>query len=212
MIKPQRPQSLTLQRVGAEPGTPSFASIALKIGDPRLETALRELSEHWIKREVNNARFVPRRSEVRAVVSKLKNKTRGFEIALNRVSGRLLLELPATADTSFLAAREAIQAIYLLCEDTLSIIPTKGGAPKKPGAVTCAMIVIEAWASVRGGTPGHNNETAQEVCADYWRASGGNQGDGVYAWSRHIATASRSRSKWRRIFRDEIARSAKGTE
>jgi hypothetical protein len=74
------------------------------------------------------------------------------------------------------------------------------------------MIVIEAWAFVHGDMPGHNNETAQEACADYWHACGQARDDGVYKWSPHITTARKSRSNLRRFIRDEIVRSAKGTE
>jgi hypothetical protein len=219
MIKPPRPKSLTLQKVikPSAADAPSFAGIARKIGNPRLETALRELSEQ-IKRDVDLAGFFRKQFEVRDVVTQLKNKTRQFEIALNKLlvpppdGVSMLLELPVDADFSSLdAARKAIKAIYSLCEDTLSIHPAKGGAPKKPGVVTCAAIVVEAWASVRGNRPGANNRTVQEICRDYWRACGGEpigKEDDPNNWRRPMADALASQRglRLRPYIQDEFRR------
>jgi len=128
---------------------PSFASIAQAIGNPQLEATLVALSE-WIETETHNAGFVPKRSEVRADLKKLKAKTKEFEIALNRVSKQRLLELPVSDHDALFLAERAIEAISKLCEDTVSSIPIKGGVTKKPGRVTCAMIVIKAWTIARG--------------------------------------------------------------
>jgi hypothetical protein len=106
--------------------------------------------------------------------------------------------------SSLAAARRALHSVVAFIDKALPTISPKGGARKRPGMVSCAMIVIEAWASVHGSTPGHNNDTAQKICADYWLASTGTRGDGVYMWSRHIDTASKSQSQIRRYIRDRV--------
>jgi hypothetical protein len=190
------------------PDAPSFTSIAQAIGNPRLETALRELSD-FIETETHNAGFFPKRSEVRKEISQLHKKTREFEIALNRVS-KSLLDLPSNAGECLLTARQAIQAISLLCNDTLSSIPAKGGVSRKPGRLICAMIVIEAWAFAKGKTPG-TNETVCKICNDYWRACGGapigREGDPAN-WRRSTRGALLDQSAMRRYIQNEIKRLA----
>jgi len=189
------------------PDAPSFASIAQAIGNPQLEAALVALSQ-WIETDIHNAEFVPKRSEVRADLKKLKAKTREFEIALNRVSQQRLLELPISADDDLFLARQAIEAISKLCNDTLSSISPKGGVSRKPGRVTCAMIVIEAWTLAKGRSPGASNWTVQEICNNYWLACGGEPigSDDPGNWRRSIADALSKQSALRRSVRSEIAR------
>src|SRR5262249_32644736 len=60
-----------------------------------------------------------------------------------------------------------------------------------PGKITCALIVIEAWAFVKGKPPSHNNEDAQEACEAYWLACGG-QSSAKWQWQLKLARADRS--------------------
>jgi hypothetical protein len=76
---------------------PSFASVADKIGDRRLEKMFQHLAPN-IKTEINNAKFVPLRAEVRNDVKRLKAETKRFETALNRVFERRLWGLPIEVD------------------------------------------------------------------------------------------------------------------
>ena len=208
---------------------PSFESIALAIGDARLETTLRDLAcrdnldevieqgatlrkTSFIEIETRLAELFPKRFKIRAEIKDLKVAAEKFGKALGPVS-KLLLGLPVDADLSLLGkAREVSKEIRQLCDSTLSINPAKAGAPRIPGRLTCATIIIEAWASVRGKAPGHNNEIAQKACADYWRLCGGTGGDGEYTWDRYITAARKSRSNLRRYIHDEITRLAGGTE
>src|SRR5262245_27195249 len=83
------------------------------------------------------------------------------------------------------------------------IISTKRGAPRKPGRVTCALIVIEALALVKGKAPAAKSPTAQSACEKYWRCCGGKAGDPAN-WRQTIGTALADQSTWRRHIRDEI--------
>src|SRR5215472_4175924 len=58
------------------------------------------------------------------------------------------------------------------CDRSLRVVSDKGGVGKKPGRATCAMIVIKAWAFVRGKTPGANNHEVHAICDEYWLACG----------------------------------------
>jgi hypothetical protein len=190
--------------------TPTFASVARKIGNLQLEGVLKELADN-VMSEIAFANSALRRAEVRHEIKQLKAETRRFEIALNRVS-KCLLDLPSNADECLLIARQATRASFALCEKTLSIASGKGGRPKKPGRVTCALIVIEAWACAKGKNPGANNETVQEICNDYWLACGGEPitGDDPAAnWRRSMIDALSKNGALRRYIQDEFWRSTK---
>jgi hypothetical protein len=184
--------------------TPTFARVARKIGDCRLEKTLQQLAGN-VETEIHNAGFVPKRANVRAEIKQLKAKTLSFEIALNRVSKRLL-DLPLDASECLPAARQAMREITTLCDKTLSIIPAKGGVAKKPGRVTCALIVIEAWTFATGLTPGANNKAVQEICNDYWRACGGQPigEDDPGNWRRSMTDALSNQGALRRYIRNEL--------
>jgi len=183
--------------------TPTFADVAEGIGARRLEKVLAQLARE-VETEVHNAKFISRPADVRRDVERLKDESRRLEIALNRVSKRLL-DLPVDASESLLRAREAIRDIVTLCDKSASIISAKPGRKRAPGKITCALIVIEAWASVRGKAPSANNEDAQEVCAAYWLACGGQPSAN---WQRTLKAARADRSAWRKYIRDEIRRGA----
>ena len=182
---------------------PTFASVALKIGDQRLEKTLERLADA-VRTEIKNATFGAKRAVVRKNVERLKAETRRFEITLNRVS-KHLLDLPSSVDWKSLSvARKAGRGIERFCEEALKL-SKKGARPKEPGLVTCASIVIETWAIAHKGTPpGHNNEKAQQACEDYWRACGGLREGDAGRWSRHMiaARASRLRSQLRDAIRN----------
>lgn len=184
-----------------------FANIARKIGDPRLERTLEDLAAN-VRNEIHNAEFVSPRADVRDDVKRLKAEARRFEIALNKVSKRML-DLPAREIDCLPKARQAMRDVIALCDKTLSTTPAKGGRSKTPGRVTCALIVIEAWIFVHHEGPGANNVDAQEVCDDYWRACGG-QAIGKESdpsnWRRPITDALSGQSALRRNIRDEIRR------
>jgi len=187
---------------------PSFASVAHKIGNRGLEKALRQLASE-VRKEIRSAKFTPLRAQVRNHVKRLKAETKRFETALNRIP---LMELPVSDIDCLPQARQTIHDIKTLCDTMLSMHSAKGGVRKKPGRVTCAMIVIEAWACVRGDLPGGNNKDVQQVCDDYWRSCGHEtvgQGD-PGNWRRTVTEALSKQSAMRRYIRhvisDEIQR------
>jgi hypothetical protein len=143
-------------------------------------------------------------------VKALKTKASSFEKALNQISKRLL-ELPASAVESLPAARKVTRDIVALCDTALRNISAKGGRTKIPGRVTCALIVIEAWAFAKGKTPGANNSKTQEACEDYWRACGGQPvGKGEPGnWRLTMADALAKESALGRYIRNEIQRCTK---
>ena len=189
---------------------PSFASVARKIGDRRLEKALQKLASN-VETDIHNAKFVPVRAEVRDDLKQLKAETKRFENALNRVSQRLV-DLPTTAIECLPLARQTIHEIIALCDGALSVTSAKGGATKKPGRIICALIVIEAWAFVRGDPPGANNEPVQEICDAYWCACGQEAiGSGDPSnWRRSVTEALSAdhgaMRQMRRYIYDEIRR------
>jgi hypothetical protein len=183
---------------------PSFASVARKIGNGRLEKALRELASQ-VEIEIRNAKSRPLRAEVRNDVKRLKAETKRFENALKRMP---LLELPSRGIECLSTARQTIHDVSAFCDTALSITSAKGGVTKKPGRITCAMIVIEAWAFVRGDPPGANNRGVQEICNDYWCACGyGTIGEGDPSnWRRTVTEALSNQGAMRRYIRYEIRR------
>ena len=184
-----------------EPTKPTFADVADKIGDRQLVKSLAKLAGE-IETEVHNSElFIP---SVRRDLRSLRVETKQLERALNRVSTRLL-NLPFGADQSLLRAREAISDISALCDKALSINRAGPGRKRPPGKITCALIVIEAWASVGGKAPSANNPDAQEACEAYWRACGGQPSAN---WPNTLKAARAVHSKWRQHIRSEIRRGA----
>ena len=179
--------------------TPTFADVADKIGARRLEKSLAQLARE-IETEVHNAEFIPRHADVRRDIKSLNFETRRFEIALSRVSTRLL-DLPVGADQTLLRAREATRDISALCDKALSFIPVEPGRKRPPGKITCALVVIEAWDFVKGRAPSANNEHAQEACEVYWRACGGQPSAN---WQNTLKAARGVHNKWRQHIRNEI--------
>ena len=182
---------------------PTFADVADGIGTRQLDKSLATLA-HEVETEVHNAEFIPRLADVRRDIQSLKKQTRRLEIALSQVSTRLL-HLPFGADQSLLRAREAISDISALCDKALSINRAGPGRKRPPGKITCALIVIEAWAFVKGRAPSTNNEYAQEACEAYWRACGGQPSAN---WPNTLKAARAVHSKWRQHIRSEIRRGA----
>ncbi|HYV72275.1 MAG TPA: hypothetical protein VE970_19510 [Pseudolabrys sp.] len=180
-----------------------FASVARKIGNRRLEKVLAQLAAN-IRTEVHNAKHIPKLRDVRDNFRLLKGEAQRFEKALGRIS---LLDVPASAIECLPDARKTTRDISALCDKALSNISVKRGAPKRPGRVTCALIIIEAWDFERGRLPGANSPKAQEACADYWRANGGlpvgKEGD-PGNWRSTLKEALADRSAFRRYIRDEI--------
>jgi hypothetical protein len=117
-----------------------------------------------------------------------------------------LLDISFSAIECLRVARKTTRDVSEVCDKTLSNISLKLGAPKRPGRITCALIVIEAWDFARGGPPGANNPKAQKACEDYWRAYGGPPiGKGEPGnWRKTIKDALADRSALRRYIRDEI--------
>jgi hypothetical protein len=179
----------------------SFASVANIIGDPRLAAPLAQLSRE-VRTEVDNAAFIPKPTEVKRDIERLRREARRFEFALGRVSKRLI-DLPTDADQSLKKASEALSDVAELCNKSLQTISPKRGAPRKPGRVTCALIVIEALALAKGKAPAAKSPTAQSACEKYWRCCGGKAGDPAN-WRQTIRTALADQSTWRRNIRDEI--------
>jgi hypothetical protein len=177
----------------------SFASVASKIGDCRLEKMLRQLASD-VEKEIRFAKSTPLRAEVRSDVKRLKAETKRFETALNRIP---LMELPISDIEYLPQAWQTIHGIIELCDRMLSMHSAKGGVRKKPGRVTCAMLVIEAWSLVRGDLPGANNRDVQEICDDYWCACGhGAVGQGDPSnWRRTVTEALSNQGAMRRYIR-----------
>ena len=182
---------------------PTFADVAKMIGDARLAKPLEQLARQ-VEIEVHNASFFrqPPAAKVTANLKRLWAATRRFEIALNQVSSHVL-ELPATAFDALPKGREAVSEILAMCKEASG--PGKSGRRRKPGKVTCALIVIEAWASVGGKAPSANNQDAQEACETYWKACGGQPSGN---WQRTLKAARTDKSRWRHYIRDEIRQGA----
>ena len=178
-----------------------FAAVAEMIGDSRLAKPLRQLAEN-IETEIHNAAFVPKTAEVKGDVVRVKADGKRLEVALRRVSRRLL-DLPFNAHKSLSKAREAIHEISVMCDKALK--RKKRGRKRKPGRVTCALIVIEAWTFTKGKAPGPNNERAQEACEAYWRACTGGPSSN---WQRILKSAREDQSAFRHCIRDEIRHGA----
>jgi hypothetical protein len=180
---------------------PSFASVANMIGDPRLAAPLAQLKRE-VRTEVHNAGFITKPREVKRDIERLRRDARRFEITLSQASKRLI-DLPMDADQSLLKARDVLSDIVELCNRSLATISTKPGAPRKPGRVTCALIVIEAFTLVKDRVPSANNSSVQSACEDYWQACGGHASD-LANWRRTITAALKDQSAWRRHIRDKI--------
>jgi hypothetical protein len=183
----------------------SFASVAHKIGEPRLERALRGLASQ-VHNDIHNANFVVPRSEVRKAVNDLKANAQGFNKALDRMGLFHLFHLPLH---DFRNARKATQNVIKWCDQGLSMVSGKGGTRKQPGRAMCALIVIEAWTLTKGKAPGANNHTVLAICDEYWRACE-NKPIGKYGdprnWRTSMADALASRDRLRHLIRDEILR------
>jgi hypothetical protein len=98
---------------------------------------------------------------------------------------------------------------YLLksfkCDQALEINPPRRGNPKS-GMVMCALVVCEVWASIHSRPPGHNNETAQDLCEEYWIACRQSEGT-AGRWEHHISQARRVRKAQRyRWISQKVAR------
>jgi len=90
--------------------SPSFASVARKIGEPRLEWVLQELADD-VRRQISFAGSVPLRSDVRKDVKQLRANAERFEKVLNRISKRLL-DLPFPRGLAFLPrTRQSIRKL-----------------------------------------------------------------------------------------------------
>jgi hypothetical protein len=177
--------------------TPSFASVARKIGEPRLERVLAQLGDR-VRTDIHNAKFVRKRSEIRSSVKKLKADARRFYRTMERVS---IFELPLH---DLRNVRRETRNVIEWCDRSLRVVSDKGGVGKKPGRATCAMIVVEAWAFIHGKTPGANNHTVHAICDDYWLACGYQSLGDPRNWRTSMADALASRSGSRQVIRNDI--------
>jgi hypothetical protein len=187
-----------------------FDDVARMIGDPRLAIALQALARN-VRAEINNAEFAPLPSDVRDALGQLKTTAAAFQDALRRVD-KYWLEMPFEGhpdDPCRQVARDITPKVIAFCDRALAITDVKRGARKHPGRVTCALIVIEAWAYVRGRPPGHNNEDAEAACDAYWRAAGCQpigKGDDIGNWTRSLSAARKIGGRRRNYIRNEIRR------
>jgi hypothetical protein len=183
----------------------AFADVAKLIGDLRLAVPLAELASE-IKTELHNASVMPQplAAEIRKNLEQLRSATRRFQNALNQVSSHLI-ELPPAVDFKPLKlAGDATPEILVMCDKALAV-HRKSGKWREPGKLTCALIVIEAWAFVKGEPPGHNNEDAQEACEAYWLACTG-QTSTTWQWPLKLARANKT--GLRRVIRNKIRQGA----
>ena len=183
--------------------SPSFASIARKIGEPRLEWALEELADH-LRRDISNASLVPLRRDVRNDVKQLKADAARLDKTLTRLAEKRLLDLPFPRELEVRHARQSIRKLVQWCDKSLSVISAKGGVRKHPGRTTCAIIVIEAWTYTKGKAPRANNQKVHEICDEYWRACGRPSIGEPRNWRRSMDEALRHRL--RRHYQNEIRR------
>jgi len=179
---------------------PSFASVAHKIGEPRLERVLEKLADH-IRTDIHNAKFTPLRSEVRSNVKQLKADAQQFEKSLNRID--LFQQLHLTFHDTH-NVRQAIRNVIKWCDQGLSIVSGKAGRRKQPGRAICAMIVIEAWTWSKGKAPGANNPKVHAICDEYWLACGNQSLGDPRNWQTSMADVLASHSHLRHVIRDEI--------
>jgi hypothetical protein len=177
--------------------TPSFASVAHKIGEPRLEPVLAQLARH-VQIDIHNAKFVRKRSEIRRSVEKLKADARRFYNTMERVC---TFQLPFH---DLRNVRRETRDLIDWCGRSLRVVSARAGVGKKPGRATCAMIVIEAWAFVHGKTPRANNHTVHAVCNEYWLACGYKPVGDPRNWCTSMADALKERSGLRHSIRDEV--------
>lgn len=183
----------------------AFISVARKIGDPRLAGVLADHAEHHIKMEVHNDNFYRREGyslkAIRGRIQKLKKKAQQCEKALSHISsGVPLLYFPVREVHRLDALHKALHDVTATCENALALNHGKG-RPPQPGKLTCALIIVEAWGSVRGKRPGHNNVEALALCDEYWRACGyENGGD----WSHLIIATKKAQSNYLRRIRADI--------
>jgi len=182
-----------------------FVEVAKMIGDSRLAKPLEQLAAKEVEIEVHNASFIPipTADKLKRDIVRLRDATKRFEIARDQVS-RHLLDLPSNAATALPLAKEAISQIYAMCEEALGP-PRERDRRRKPGNLTCALIVIEAWAFANGKPPSANNEQAKEACEAYWRACGGKPSGN---WQRMLKSARADRSRLRDLIQDQIRRGA----
>src|SRR6516164_2289497 len=120
--------------------TPSFASVACRLGEPQLERALEELADN-VRNEISNANLVPLRSDVRDDLNQLKADAERLGKTLTRLFEEPLLDLPFPRLLKSSRTRQSIHNLVEWCDKSLSVISVKGGAPKHPGRTTCAIIV-----------------------------------------------------------------------
>jgi hypothetical protein len=179
-----------------------FAVIANKLGDGRLEKVFRELAFH-INTDIRNAKSVPLRLEIRSDFRELKAEVKRFEVAISR-AGKHLLELTSTEIEYLRAARQTVDRLNGMCDRVLSDISDKGGRNKEPGRVICAVIVIESYKFTKGRFPGANNKRLQQVCDDYWVASGQETLGDLGNWRRSLIAALALNNALRREVRDQV--------
>jgi hypothetical protein len=177
--------------------TPSFASVAHSVGEPRLEPVLTQLARH-VLRDIHNAKFVRKRSEIRNRVKKLKADAQRFYNTMARVP---TFHLPFHDLRNI---RRETRNVMDWCDRSLRVVSDKAGVGKKPGRATCAMIVIEAWAYVRGKTPRANNHTLHAICDEYWLACGNQSLGDPRNWRTSMADALASHDRLRPFIQEEI--------
>jgi hypothetical protein len=161
-----------------------------------LESTLEELSVEVMNDIRLHAVLYPRPSDVRCRTEFLRESAIQFKEAFNGLS-EIRWRLPSTKDLKYIrVAKRAADKIIELCDLTLEINPVKPGAPSQQGRVMCAVIVVEAWAAVRGRLPGANNLDAQDACDRYWNACGCEpiRKDKPADWNWSIAAARRERT------------------
>jgi hypothetical protein len=188
------------------PEDDSFSLLAKKMGGgAHHAAALRKLSRD-VKIEVENASIMPRNSEARTALKKLRMECDRFAFALKRLDAWMLLYLPMDDCGITDKARCDIEALRVMCDNALSMNPPQHGN-RKPGMVTCALIVCEVWASTHKRAPGHNNDRAHEACETYWGACGQPRSKAVGRWEHYLKRARLSRQSGRYPWiRQEVAR------
>ena len=184
--------------------SPSFASIARKIGEPRLEWALEELADH-LRRDISNASLVPLRRDVRNDVKQLKAGAARLDKTLTRLAEKRLLDLPFPRELELPRTQQSIGNLVEWCDKSLSVMSVKGGVRKQSGRTTCAIIVIEAWTHAKGKAPRANNQKVHEICDEYWRACGCPSIGEPRNWRRSMDEALRQ-DRLRRHYQDQIQR------
>jgi hypothetical protein len=200
-----------------------FTDIARDIarGEPPdwLVPALEELARHVATAGLNEERD-PKRAELRERFRRVHIVAKKMDRTLDAIRDGLVW-IPVKDIDNLRTIRGALRTAIEVCDRALKRISAGGGRTRarhqaEPTArVICAIIVIEAWATVHGKPlRGGHNERIGEICMKYWRTCGGppigkgSKGEGPNNWRRPMEKALSDNSALGEYVRSELRRGA----